>query len=747
LVLAQQPLPGSAYTVTYYTSQALAEAGTSPIVNTTSYNASNNQTIWIRVENSATGCFNIGSFQVIIGAPLIVPTPLPISKCDDDALPNNQFTNFDLTVRQITALSGHTLQYYPSLADAQSAINEITTPTNYTNTIAAVQTLGVVITTPEGCKSITTLNIRVLPVPEPQTNPTPLAAACETTTGSGQAIVDLTTNASYIINGDPNVTLQYYPSLADLENNTNAILTPATALVGDPSIAGTTINQVQYVYIAVSSTINFDYTPRACYVVVPQGFIVNPLPVVDPIGTTNTYQVCEDDATGNNGIEQFDLTSQIPDLVEGNLTTPTSTYSVAFYLDAAATQLIANATSYTNITNPQTIYVIVTNTITGCTSEIGNFNIEVNPKPMIDYTMLDFISCDDIDGVNDGMMFYENNPLGLNDYIDAILGATQDPLDYTVAFFTNQVDAESGANAIQDLANYQVVTGIYWIRVTNNATGCYQTDSFEVIIEKLAEPNITSNTGSTIACVNWGGTAVQNNLILDSNITTPGYTFQWFADNVAIAGATGATYAVTNVDQDQIVYSVVVRSMLPGLGCKSVPVTFTVVRSGIAANVSYTVSNAFSDTQIITVINDGFGLYHYSLDDGPILDNGGIFTDVSLGSHIIYVWDVRDINGYSCGVQSIDKVEIIDYPHYFTPNGDGIHDTWNVSGLQLQDATTRIYIFDRHGKLLKQISPAGLGWDGNFNGHLLPSTDYWFTIEYLEQGVPKQFRAHFSLKR
>ena len=62
-----------------------------------------------------------------------------------------------------------------------------------------------------------------------------------------------------------------------------------------------------------------------------------------------------------------------------------------------------------------------------------------------------------------------------------------------------------------------------------------------------------------------------------------------------------------------------------------------------------------------------------------------------------------------------------------------------------------IYIFDQYGKLLKQLSPTGPGWDGTFNGKLLPETDYWFVVKYKElgesNGVQKQFRAHFSLKR
>ncbi|MFL9843255.1 T9SS type B sorting domain-containing protein, partial [Flavobacterium rhizosphaerae] len=81
---------------------------------------------------------------------------------------------------------------------------------------------------------------------------------------------------------------------------------------------------------------------------------------------------------------------------------------------------------------------------------------------------------------------------------------------------------------------------------------------------------------------------------------------------------------------------------------------------------------------------------------------------------------------------------------YFTPNGDGYHDYWNITGL---DASARIYIFDRYGKLLKQISPDGIGWDGTFNGQPVPSDDYWFLVEYTEGNQSKEFRSHFAIKR
>ncbi|WP_415711149.1 T9SS type B sorting domain-containing protein, partial [Flavobacterium branchiophilum] len=121
---------------------------------------------------------------------------------------------------------------------------------------------------------------------------------------------------------------------------------------------------------------------------------------------------------------------------------------------------------------------------------------------------------------------------------------------------------------------------------------------------------------------------------------------------------------------------------------------------------------------------------------------------MSLGSHTLWVWDIEGGN-QSCDPYTILDVETIDYPHFFTPNGDGFNDTWNITGLKSQP-NTKIYIFDRNGKLLKQLSATSVnqneGWDGTLNGAQLPSTDYWFTVDYIEKTLAKQFKAHFSLK-
>ena len=100
---------------------------------------------------------------------------------------------------------------------------------------------------------------------------------------------------------------------------------------------------------------------------------------------------------------------------------------------------------------------------------------------------------------------------------------------------------------------------------------------------------------------------------------------------------------------------------------------------------------------------------------------------------------------FGCGFVKT-TIRIIDYPKFFTPNSDGYNDTWNIKDLSDQP-NSKIYIFDRYGKLLKEISPIGTGWDGTLNANELPATDYWFKVYFDELGVPKVFKSHFALKR
>ena len=150
------------------------------------------------------------------------------------------------------------------------------------------------------------------------------------------------------------------------------------------------------------------------------------------------------------------------------------------------------------------------------------------------------------------------------------------------------------------------------------------------------------------------------------------------------------------------------------------------------------------DSNDIEIVPLKEGEYEYSLNGGPFQESP-IFLNVPPGNNAV---TISDLGG--CGTSDYFPFFIVGYPKFFTPNTDGIHDEWNVYGLsELETAT--VYIFDRYGKLLKQLDKSTTGWDGTFNGRPMPSSDYWFRIEYSRQEggtiVAHTQRSHFTLKR
>lgn len=181
----------------------------------------------------------------------------------------------------------------------------------------------------------------------------------------------------------------------------------------------------------------------------------------------------------------------------------------------------------------------------------------------------------------------------------------------------------------------------------------------------------------------------------------------------------------------------------PNSGQCAISITQSIIvnPSNTLVDFTWTVTEAFSKNQVITITASGPGDYLYQLDDGPF-QQSPVFEHVAAGYHSV---TVKDVTGCSSPITKTD-ILVVDYPRFFTPNNDGYNDAWNI--FTLEDALgSKIRIFDRYGKLLKEISPNGSGWDGTYNGHPLPATDYWFVVDYGENGIVKQFKSHFSLKR
>lgn len=249
---------------------------------------------------------------------------------------------------------------------------------------------------------------------------------------------------------------------------------------------------------------------------------------------------------------------------------------------------------------------------------------------------------------------------------------------------------------------------------------CFTETTFDLIVYQPPIVPQFSISDSSFICADVGSVAI------GMDLGNANYTYSW---------SNGSTSAVTIVTTPGD-YTLTVTNNENGVGC-TYEQTVTVGTSDIATITSIDATYFAGNT--VTVNAEGVGNYEYQLGSRPFQDSN-VFQNVRGGEYIV---TVNDKNG--CGAVQ-GAVLVVDYPRFFTPNGDGFHDTWNIV-VYPQVPINEIFIFDRYGKLVKQLAPGGPGWNGTFNGKQLPSSDYWFTVAYVRDGQALEFRGHFSLKR
>ncbi|WP_297760224.1 T9SS type B sorting domain-containing protein [uncultured Muriicola sp.] len=145
----------------------------------------------------------------------------------------------------------------------------------------------------------------------------------------------------------------------------------------------------------------------------------------------------------------------------------------------------------------------------------------------------------------------------------------------------------------------------------------------------------------------------------------------------------------------------------------------------------------------ITAIAAG-GLEDYTfIFDG---DNNGTDNTYYINRTDTFTVQVIDANG--CVVEAQIFMEFIDIeiPNFFTPDGDGMNDTWvprNMEGFP----EILIKIFDRYGREITVMSVNHTGWDGMYQGSMLPTGDYWYVIQLNGERDEREFVGHFTLYR
>ena len=677
----QDPLQ---FTVQYFATQKDADDLTH-VLDTDQVLGYGSTTFYARVSNILRPlCYDTSSFSILVKRQP-VPAAIPdLTICDDDG---DGFHTFDLDAMRTDLLANETpvfsaVTFHPNQADADGNTNPL--PGSFTNTLP-VETIYFRMENPTHTECYETGAIRLEVIDQVIANSPTDMEYCDDD-NDGEAVFDLTQTKAEIIGTQNASTLSitYHATQADADTGTNAL------------------NETAYLSVGYQNTIYARVTndsDASCYAMTSFQLLIfdTPLAPTIPDGL-----VCDDN---NDGIFTFNLNEKRVEILDGN-----TDYSVSFHhtLNVADLGQNALADTFQNTVNPETLFFRIENNNNAHCFSTGSFVLEVLDVPTA-HTAADIIICDEAET---GSYTFDLSPK------DAEILNGQDAKVYLVSYHRSELEALNNDNPVSK-TDYQntALTETLWARVQHSRLEtCYDVSAFMLTVNPLPVATLEE---TYVICPD------DPELVIDAG-TFETYAWRDAQDNLLSNEASLAIEALGN-------YSLTVTQTANGLTCERTS-NFEVLSSG--APESFTVqTDGTSDIIVLTIDAMGIGDFEYSID-GINFQPDNVF-EVFPGSYTVYVRDPLE-----CRVLDRDIV-VMGYQKFFSPNGDNTNDLWNIIGGE-QYPNSQVYIFDRYGKLLQQISPTGRGWDGMYQGNPLPASDYWFRYEYDEGKI---LTGHFALKR
>jgi gliding motility-associated-like protein len=748
-------------TFTYFATEADAIAGNPEVADKLRYPVDQIGEAWVRTI-SADGCYRISKINLRVDASADVAYNKEFDSVCDDFLqadgtngPLNSdtdgITNFDFSsaTSEILAFFPIGLQpdlevsYFETTEDRTAVINKIVDISNYRNTNFPSdinrQTIYFKITNKNNndCAGTGELYLRTNSVPI--ANPASDLELCDEAI-DGDATNGIVQNfdlesQTLVILGTQNpadFTVTYHLNQADTETGNTPISSPFT----------NTIRDLQTIFVRVTNNATGCFTNHTSFNV-----IVNPIPIANFVAD---LEVCDDNADGSarNGFSQsIDLESQTAGILG---TQDPTIYTITYHRSLADAQNgnTPLVSPYSNSTpNRETIYVRVLNNNSLCVNGISNFDVIINPEPTFELPT-NLAYCDNDDDGDDTNSIVQN--IDLDSKISEILGTSQSPNDFTVTFHASQMNATNGISPIFSPYTNTNSTERIFVRIENKRTGCINDDAFfDVIVNPLPSFTVTS---PQILCL--------NDLPLNISVENPMdiYTYEWKNEAGIVVGTSdsinitsGGNYFVTATSTNGTLCSrteiiEVNESNIATLQNSFVTIIDESTNIGSQHNLSISIdviSNNLGpgEYQFAIVNTDTNERFPFAgFQDEPLFENieGGIYQII-----------VNDKNG--CSPDATLLVSVIQFPKFFTPNGDGENDTWVVKGANRTFyPNASINIFNRYGKLVAQVPIDSQGWNGTYNGTLLPSDDYWYNVTLIPSDTTKPTinkKGNFSLLR
>lgn len=429
-----------------------------------------------------------------------------------------------------------------------------------------------------------------------------------------------------------------------------------------------------------------------------------------PIILDQPYQLMQCDSYDNNPNDKLSLFN-LENSIEELTLNKTNEFNVYFYLNDSDAEndtynQYALPTTFKNTVPNQILTAKVLFIDSDCHS-LGKVELIANPSLLLNAN--DVIGCDLGDGNAEfDFVSIENEILN-----DLNLTGT-----ISIFFYENTENAMTNTNPLPQ--TYVSSEKLIFFKVEKNGI-CYGAGSFNLKINYFPPIELTEILA---ICINQFPTTITANIPIDIQ---QNYTYIW---------STGENTHDIEIKNEQQLSVKIIDKVFK---CEKVKYfDIKQVSSPIITDINININN-----QIVTILTKSNFNNVYSIDNpSSEYQSENSFLNVTPGIHTVYIKDI-----YDCDV-TVKNIFVLGFPKFFTPNNDGMNDSWGIKGLDLDNFTySNINIFDRFGKHLLTLNPK-LTWNGVYNSTFLNSNDYWFTIDITDkENIIKSYKGHFSLIR
>ena len=346
-------------------------------------------------------------------------------------------------------------------------------------------------------------------------------------------------------------------------------------------------------------------------------------------------------------------------------------------------------------------------TSNGCRSTVKTIPVFINPIPRPNFTTpasaclpsanVTFNNTSSIpDGTQSSFSYLWNFGDPSSGMLNTSTGSSPSHIYNTVGPFNVNLQVTSGAGCIRD-------TTIVLNTINPEPTGAFNIDKNDICVGQSFLLSDNSNPAN--------GTTVQWNWNMgDGNVRTT----QSFNYIYGTAGTFDITLYITNSN-----------------GCRSTSATRRVTVNPyptVNAGPDLFILEDGSDTlePIITAINPTY----LWTPNNYFLSSNNIKNPVVKGvNDITYTLTVTGQGNCVSSDQVFIKVlKGPEIPNIFSPNGDGIHDTWVIKYLDTNPGGT-VEVFNRYGQLIFRSVNYSVPWDGTINGKQVPMGTYYYIVD------------------